>query len=104
MELLEACPAPIIEGNDAPTMSAGIERPQTVPPAGLAPLVVDVRGLAVLLSRSETSLDRDDAAGRLPKPIRIGRAKRWLISDIELWLRHGCPSRREFEVMRKGRN
>jgi len=65
-------------------------------PQGLAPLAVDVRGLATLLQRSVASLARDNAAGRLPAAVKIGSSVRWLVRHIELWLEWGCPSRAEF--------
>lgn len=30
-------------------------------------------------------------AGKIPPPIRIGRAIRWKRSDIEQWIAQGCP-------------
>jgi hypothetical protein len=66
----------------------------------LAPLLLDIRGLAELLSRSVASLHRDDAAGRLPGALRVGSSKRWRYSDIVLWVELGCPTRAEFEARR----
>jgi predicted DNA-binding transcriptional regulator AlpA len=60
------------------------------PPAG-PPLLVDLRELARLLARSEASLLRDVAAGRLPDPVRIGRSTRWRRTEIEAWIAAGCP-------------
>jgi hypothetical protein len=62
----------------------------------LAPLLVDIRGLSKLLSRSIASLARDDAAGRLPAGLRIGSSKRWRYSEIVAWVEAGCPSRKEW--------
>ncbi len=69
----------------------------------LTPLLVDIRQLAVLLTRSETCLHRDDAAGRLPKALRIGGAKRWRLSDVQAWVAMGCPKRSEFEARQKAK-
>jgi len=57
------------------------------------PLVVDINGLAKMLQRSVASLRRDEAQGRLPAGIRIGRSKRWRVANIEEWLAAGAPSR-----------
>jgi predicted DNA-binding transcriptional regulator AlpA len=62
--------------------------------ASLAPLLIDIHALAVLLDRSVASLERDQAAGRLPAPVRIGGSKRWRRADIETWVAAGCPTRR----------
>lgn len=40
------------------------------------------------------------AAGRMPEPIRLGRAVRFRASDIDLWLRLGCPDRASYEAER----
>jgi predicted DNA-binding transcriptional regulator AlpA len=58
------------------------------------PLLLDIHTLAALLTRSVASLERDQAAGRLPAPVRIGRSKKWRRSDIEAWVAAGCPARR----------
>jgi predicted DNA-binding transcriptional regulator AlpA len=59
--------------------------------------------LAALLSRSIPSLHRDDAAGRLPAALRIGGSKRWRYSDIAEWVELGCPSRADFDALRRNR-
>lgn len=68
----------------------------TTPPAADAPplpLLIDIKCLAVLLNRSVASLERDQAAGRLPAPVRIGSSKKWRRADIEVWVAAGCPAR-----------
>jgi predicted DNA-binding transcriptional regulator AlpA len=62
----------------------------------LAPLAVDIKGLSTLLQRSIASLHRDNAARRLPPPVKIGSSVRWIIRHVELWLEWNCPSRSEF--------
>lgn len=65
-----------------------------------APLLVDIRGLSRLLSRSAASLWRDDAAGRLPTALRIGSSKKWRYAEIVAWTEAGCPDRRTWEALR----
>ncbi len=71
--------------------------PQPVKPPSadspLRPLLVDINRLAVLLGRSVASLERDQAAGRLPAPVRIGGSKKWRLADIQAWVAAGCPAR-----------
>ena len=64
--------------------------PVTTPPQ---PLLIDIRQLAALLGRSVPSLERDQAAGRLPAPVRIGSSKKWRRADIEAWVAADCPVR-----------
>jgi predicted DNA-binding transcriptional regulator AlpA len=66
-----------------------------------APLLLDVRALSYVLSRSVPSLHRDDSAGRLPAPIYIGGSTRWRSADIAAWVALGCPTRAEFEARRR---
>jgi predicted DNA-binding transcriptional regulator AlpA len=60
-------------------------------PQDVAPLVVDIKGLSKLLQRSAASLRRDEAYGRLPAGIRIGRSKRWRVEEIRAWVAAGAP-------------
>ena len=65
--------------------------------------LIGVRALCQLLSRSEASLARDDAAGRLPRAVRIGRSKKWRKSEILDWIAAGCPDRATWEATRRNR-
>jgi predicted DNA-binding transcriptional regulator AlpA len=78
------------------TTEAKLRRPCSVTP--LAPLLIDIKGLALLLSRSVPSLHRDAAAGRLPASLRISGSKRWRYSEIVAWVEAGCPSRTEWNA------
>ena len=49
-------------------------------------LLVDVRGLAKMLSISKREIERMAADGRLPPPIRLGkRMVRWRLETIRRW-------------------
>lgn len=43
-----------------------------------------------------------NSSGRLPRPIRLGRAVRWNANELAAWLDAGCPSRQRWEAMRGG--
>lgn len=49
--------------------------------------------LAARLGLGRATIYRQVAAGRLPAPIRIGRAVRWRRAEIEDWVAAGCPPR-----------
>jgi predicted DNA-binding transcriptional regulator AlpA len=77
-------------------MAVSTDRPTPGPgpdPPG-PPLLLSVRDLARLLGRSVPSLDRDDAAGRLPAPVRLGGSKKWRTDEIVAWVAAGCPDRK----------
>jgi predicted DNA-binding transcriptional regulator AlpA len=42
-----------------------------------------------------------DAAGLLPKPVRIGHSVRWSVEEIKRWIAAGAPCRVEWEARRK---
>ena len=64
-------------------------------------LTYDARQLAKVLSVSLRHIRRMDASGRLPKAVRLGRSKRWLVDTIRTWLLAGCPPRDVGEAKRK---
>jgi predicted DNA-binding transcriptional regulator AlpA len=76
---------------------------QMTPAVPLTPLLIDVKELAGLLSRSVPSLHRDDAAGRLPAALRLAGSKRWRYSEIVAWVEAGCPSRAQWNAMSPNR-
>lgn len=76
--------------------------PQATDPA-IEPVLIDIKQLSAMLSRSVASLHRDDAAGRLPAAVWIGSSKRWRRSEILAWVEAGCPDRKTWQAL-KSRN
>jgi len=87
----------------APLEGSADAVPQQAGTAPLPPLLVNIDGLAALLSRSAPSLQRDDAAGRLPAALRIGGSKRWRYSEIVAWVEAGCPDRKTWQALSNNR-
>ena len=70
------------------------ERPFTRrpdPAAGVAPVMLDVRGVARLLSCSTRHVWRLADREAMPRPIRVGGLVRWARADVEAWILAGCP-------------
>ncbi len=67
------------------------------------PLLIDVEELAALLGRSVASLARDDAAGRLPTPVRLGASKKFRMDEVIAWVAAGCPPRAQWTYAQGGR-
>ncbi len=63
--------------------------------AAPAPLLMDVGGVARLLSCSERHVYRLSQSKRMPKPLKLGALIRWKRADVEKWLADGCPDERE---------
>lgn len=82
----EALPEPIGE-----PATIGGEPP---PPA----LLMTVDDLARELRTSPKTIWRMDQAGRLPRAIKIGHAKRWPRQTIVGWIAAGAPCREKWEA------
>lgn len=67
-------------------------------------LVIGTRGVARMLNVSQRHVERLDASQLIPKPVWIGRAKRWRLSDIERWLERGCPDRVAWESRQRSKS
>lgn len=51
-------------------------------------------GVADLLGISVSSVDRLNAAGQLPRPLKLGGPLRWNKRELLAWLDHGSPDRK----------
>ena len=66
----------------------------------LRSLLVDHAEAARMRDIPVASWDRLNAAGKTPRPIRLGGGRlRWRRSDLESWIGHGCPDRKTFEAL-----
>ena len=63
-------------------------------------LLLDAVGVAELLDCSTRHVENLDSRELMPKPIRLGRLKKWRRSEIESWLAAGAPAREAWESMR----
>ncbi len=66
------------------------------------PLAISGSELAKQVGVSLRHIRRMDVMGKIPRPVRIGNAVRWLASEIEEWLENGAPDRRTWEQMKGG--
>jgi predicted DNA-binding transcriptional regulator AlpA len=64
---------------------------------------VNARGLAAMLSGSIRWVRTQDAAGKLPKPVRVAGRVLWLRDEIEAWLKAGAPDRNTWDAMKAAR-
>lgn len=54
-------------------------------------LLLTSDGLARLLKISKRGLMRLRSAGKLPRPVQLGRLVRWRTAEIQEWVEAGCP-------------
>jgi excisionase family DNA binding protein len=52
--------------------------------------------VAALLKVSPRTVYRLNDGGQLPAPIRLGKTKRWRVTELEAWLRAGAPPRKSW--------
>jgi predicted DNA-binding transcriptional regulator AlpA len=67
----------------------------------LDPLLVNARTAAVLCGKSLRTWRAWDAAGRIPRPVRIGRSTLWRLEELKAWAAAGCPRREEWELLKE---
>ena len=63
--------------------------------------LLTVNEVASRLRMSSRTIWRMQEAAKLPSPVRLGRVVRWRRSDIEQWIDFGCPSRLEFDNIKR---
>ena len=55
-------------------------------------VMLDVQGVAALLSCSTRHIYRLADMGRMPRPVKLGALVRWSRAVILDWIAQGCPS------------
>ena len=64
------------------------------------PLLVGGRELAALLRIGLRTLRSMDAAGKMPRPVRISHSVRWSLAEIRDWIDAGAPDRETWTAIR----
>ena len=83
-------------GAAAAVEQLGASRPGAAIAAGEPPLLLDAAAVGQALGVSVRTIRRLDLQGRLPRPVRIGRAVRWRRTELVAWVIRGCPPRLEW--------
>ena len=66
-------------------------------------LVVEAVQAARLCGVSRATWYSLRKAGRIPRPVRIGRRVLWRIEELREWMAAGCPPCSRWDAMKKGR-
>jgi predicted DNA-binding transcriptional regulator AlpA len=66
-------------------------------------LLLSARRAADLCGKSLRTWRTWDAAGWIPKPVRIGRSTLWRADELRAWVEAGCPRREAWEATRGSR-
>ena len=65
---------------------------------GCGPLLLTARQAAAACSKSLRTWRAWNAAGWIPRPVRIGRSTLWRAEELREWVNAGCPRRAEWEA------
>jgi predicted DNA-binding transcriptional regulator AlpA len=65
------------------------------------PLLVGAKKAADLCGKSLRTWRAWDAAGWIPRPVRIGRSTLWRLGELKAWAGAGCPRREEWELLKE---
>lgn len=61
-------------------------------------LLLTAKQAASMCGKSLRTWRTWDAAGWIPRPVRIGRSTLWRADELREWVAAGCPRRAEWEV------
>lgn len=75
-----------------------IDLPEPAVDQGPTALLVTARKAALMCSKSLRTWRTWDAAGWIPRPVRIGRSTLWRADELREWVAAGCPRRQEWEA------
>ncbi len=70
--------------------------------ASQAETLIGVAALAEKLNVHQMTIRKWQSSGKIPAPVRIGRAVKWRLMEIEAWIAAGCPARVKWEAMCAG--
>ncbi len=73
----------------------------TVNSALPAETLIDAVTLAEKLNVHEVTIRRWQRSGKIPAPVRLGRAVKWRLMEVEEWIAAGCPPRAKWETILK---
>ena len=66
------------------------------------PLLLSAKNAAELLGVCTSHFNGLNNSGKLgPLPIRLGRRILWSRRELEAWIAHDCPARRQWQEMKK---
>jgi len=88
-----------------------VDKPASKPAGGgtilVEPEQVGAAGAARMAGVSEATWWRLQAAGKVPRPNRLGGRTLWQVNGpngLREWIRQGCPARADFESRQKAQH
>ena len=66
------------------------------------PILLTAQAVGDMLSLSKRAVFRMRSAGLIVAPVKVGAgAIRWRKSDVEQWIELGCPTKKDFEALKR---
>lgn len=65
------------------------------------PILVGAELAGRLCGVSGRTWTRMAASGEIPRPLRLGRLRRWSVDELRAWVAASCPSRERWQAMNK---
>ena len=66
-------------------------------------LLINANELASMLGVSPRTIWRMNSNGLIPRPLKLNRSVRWVLSDVADWIEQRCPTRSEFDSSKKAK-
>jgi excisionase family DNA binding protein len=60
-------------------------------PRAVAPALLSIHEVAQLLNIHWRTVENQAKRSRIPRPIMLGRCRRWNAADLRKWIDDGCP-------------
>ena len=51
-----------------------------------SPTLLTIKGVAQTMEAGRSFIYQEVAAGRFPKPVKLGRSTRWIAAEIHAWI------------------
>lgn len=62
-------------------------------------MLITARDAWALCGLSRAAWYKANAAGKVPRPVKIGGATRWRRDELVRWIEAGCPSRNRWDTI-----
>jgi prophage regulatory protein len=59
------------------------------------PVLLTVKGVAQTVQAGRSFIYQEVAAGRFPKPVKLGRSTRWIAAEITAWIAAKAQARNQ---------
>lgn len=80
--------------------SSRVDGSRVIDRVGENRLLLTAKEAAEMCGKKQRTWRSWDAAGYIPKPVRLGGSTLWRLEELKSWIEAGCPRRSEWENQR----